>query len=120
MKKLNHRLKKHDIRLYDSQTGKPLKTLKAVDVSDELPEEKEIEPLCLYYTKAQRGEIVQLRQGCCRVHYFTDGIHHETKAESSLSNVAAWTNSTKEKLIELCLKYSPSRMANAERTNREQ
>ena len=32
----------------------------------------------------------------------------EKDVDSALSNWAAWTNSSKERLIELCLKYSPA------------
>jgi len=106
MKTLNHRLKKHDIGLIDSQSGKVLKTQKAVDVSDELTLDADSEPLWLYYTTAERGEIVQLRQGCASVHYFTEWMHRDV--DSALSHWAAWTNSSKERLIELCLKYSPT------------
>jgi len=109
MKTLNHRLKKHDIGLIDSQSGKVLKTQKAVDVSDELTLDADSEPLWLYYTTtAERGEIVQLRQGCAAVHYFTEWMHREKDEDSALSHWAAWTNSSKERLIELCLKYSPT------------
>lgn len=51
MTKLNHKLKKHDIGLVDSQSGKVLKTQKAVDVSDELSLDADSEPLWLYYTE---------------------------------------------------------------------
>lgn len=109
MKTLNHRLKKHDVGLVDSQSGKVLKTQKAVDVSDELSLDADSEPLWLYYTTtAERGEIVQLRQGGASVHYFTKWMHREKDVDSALSNWAAWTNSSKERLIELCLKYSPA------------
>lgn len=108
MTKLNHKLRKYDIGLYDSQTGKVLKTQKAVDVSDELTMDAGVKPLWLYYTTAERGEIVQLRQGCASVHYFTELMHCEKDVDSALSHWAAWTNSTKERLIELCLKYSPT------------
>lgn len=109
MKTLNHRLKKHDIGLVDSQSGKVLKTQKAVDVSDELSLDADSEPLWLYYTTtAERGEIVQLRQGCASVHYFTEWMHRENDADSALSHWAGWTNSSKGRLIDLCLKYSPT------------
>lgn len=109
MKPLNHKLKKHDIGLIDSQSGKVLKTQKAVDASDELTLDADAEPLWLYYTTtAERGEIVQLRQGCASVHYFTRFINRESDGrDTALSHWAIWTNSTKENLIELCLKYSP-------------
>ena len=110
MKKLIHSLKKHDIGLVDSQSGRVLKTEKAVDVSDELSLDADSEPLWLYYTTtAERGEIVQLRQGCASAHYFTSHIHQEKDVDSALSHWAGWTNSSKERLIELCLKYSQSR-----------
>ena len=109
MKTLNHRLKKHDIGLVDSQSGKVLKTQKAVDVSDELSMDADAEPLWLYYTEtAERGEIVQLRQGSISVHYFTNSIQREKDVDSALSHWAVWTNSSKERLIELCLKYPPA------------
>lgn len=109
MKTLNHRLKKHDIGLVDSQSGKVLKTQKAVDVSDELSMDADAEPLWLYYTTtAERGEIVQLRQGSISVHCFTNWIQREKDVDSALSHWAAWTNASKERLIELCLKYSPA------------
>ena len=109
MKTLNDRLKKHDIGLVDSHSRKVLKTQKAVDVADELSLEADSEPLWLYYTTtAERGEIVQLRQGGASVHYFTKWMHREKDVDSALSNWAAWTNSSKERLIELCLKYSPA------------
>lgn len=109
MTKLNPRLKKHDIGLVDSQTGKVLKTQKAIDVSDELPL---LPPgssaLRLYYTTAQRGQIVQLRLGSTSVHYFTEAIHREKDLPSALTYWATWTGSSKAKLIELCLKYAPA------------
>lgn len=108
MTKLNHKLKKHDIGLVDSQSGKVLKTQKAINVSDELNLDADSKPLLLYYTTAKRGEIVQLRQGYAAVHYFTEWIHREKDVNSALSHWATWTNSSKERLIELCLKYSPA------------
>lgn len=89
--------------LYDSDTGKKLKTLKAVDVSDELPPSES--PLVLLYTRAVKGPIVQLVHGCSRVHYFLPHLPYQDREDSALSNFAHYTKTTRAHLIELCLKH---------------
>lgn len=111
MKVLNHKAKKHDIGLYDCDTGKSLNTLKAVDVSDDLLIPKGEEKLLLYYTRSKRGQIVQLRYGCARVFYIVEYIAAEVGRDSALSHYKAWTGATKERLAYLCLKYAPTRKA---------
>ena len=110
MKTLKHRQKQHDIGMYDSATGKDLKTIRAVDVTDECPPSGD--KLILLYTKAVRGEIVQIRHGCARTHYFTERIHREDNEHSAMDNFAVWVKTTRAHLIELFRKNSPS-LANA-------
>ena len=109
MKILKHRKKEHSTDLYDSATGKDLKTARAVDVTDELP--PGADPLVLLYTKAKRGEIVQLRMGSARTHYFMDGIRREDSEDSNLNHFALWARTTRAHLIELCLNNSPFQKA---------
>lgn len=94
--------------LYDWVTGKDCKTLKVVDVSESVEVPKGKEGLTLLYTKDRNGEIVQLRNGCSRVHYHTASIAMEEHRDSALIHTANWLGTTKKKLIELCLKHSPS------------
>lgn len=55
-----------EMDLYDSDTGE---TLIADVVQDIASLDKPIE---LWYCKAKRGPIVQIRYGCSRIHYFYD------------------------------------------------
>lgn len=107
MKTLKHRQKQHDIEMYDSATGKDLKTIRAVDVTDECPPSGD--KLILLYTKAVRGEIVQIRHGCARTHYFTEHIHREDNEHSALGSFALWAKTTRAHLIEMCIANSPSK-----------
>lgn len=109
MKLLDHAHKDHSTGLVDSQTGKSLKTLKVVDLSDEIPPTT-FGGLRLYYTNAKQGEIVQLVQTKgispgVQLHYFVDYISKELERPSSLDSMAIWTGATKEQLVAACIKY---------------
>ena len=106
MTTLKHRQKQHDIGMYDSATGKDLKTIRAVDITDECPPCGDT--ITLLYTKAIRGEIVQIRVGNTRTHCFTEHIHREDNEHSALGNFALWAKTTRAHLIELCRKNSPA------------
>jgi hypothetical protein len=95
--------KDHDTNLYDSDNGKNLKTLRAVDVSNELPPSRS--PLILLYVKAVKGPIVQLVHGCSRVHYFLQHLPYQDREDSALSDFARYAKTTRAHLIELCLKH---------------
>lgn len=58
-----------DLGLYDSDTGETLQPTKVVDVSEL---QTWSDKAFLVYTEAKRGRIVQLQQGCARIHYFYD------------------------------------------------
>lgn len=106
MKTLKHRNKKHDIGLFDSQTGKSLKTIKAVDVTDDLPKKMN---LVLLYTKALRGPIVQLGWGgCAHVHYFLNSMDGELHRESVLDGIADEAGIPKKRLIDICKEHQPA------------
>lgn len=57
-----------DVGLYDSDTGESLKAEKIVDVTPPGADDNSV----LVFTRAQRGRIVQLQQGCLQIHYFMD------------------------------------------------
>ncbi len=95
--------KDHDTDLYDSDTGKNVKTLRAVDVSDELPPSDS--PLILRYAKVVKGPIVQLVHGCSRVHYLFQNLPYQDREDSAMSNFAHYTRTTRANLIALCLKH---------------
>lgn len=105
MKTLKHRRAEYSTGLYDSDTGKDLKTIRAVDVSEECPQSEE--PVLLLYTKTKRGEIVQIQHGGARIHYFMEWICDEDNELSALGNFALWAKTTRAHLIELCQKHSP-------------
>jgi len=94
--------------LYDWKTDKVCETTKAVDVTAELGMPLGDDHLLLLYTEDRNGEIVQMRHGCSSLHYHTESIDREENADSALSNMAHWCGTTKKKLIEICIKHSPT------------
>lgn len=103
MKTLNHKLKKHDTGLADSDTGRAIKTLKAVDLTKECGGK----PTFLLYAKARRGPLVQIKQGCSSVHYFLWEIHRELQRDSVLQNVASYCKMPMTDLIQLIQTHAP-------------
>lgn len=52
--------------LYDSDAGESIKADVVQDIASL------DEPITLFYARAQRGRIVQVRYGASRIHYFYD------------------------------------------------
>lgn len=103
--------KKQDIGLYDSDTGRSLKVKHAVDLSDETPNKSK---LTLLYTKAVRGEIVQIVSEGAFIHYFTQALKTLNLEREGIANFAHWAGMTAEGLRSLCLKHSPANKGKVE------
>jgi hypothetical protein len=105
----------NDIGLYDSATGKTLNTLKAVDITDECPGLEPGDRAMLLFTEAQRGRIVQMREGpsdaCAMIDFFVDELDREMHVRPMDDTFGVWARRwgvSRDVLRNLIEKHAPA------------
>ena len=103
--------KKHNPGIYDSETGKDCVAEKVVNITSDCPGASKQNGCILIFTRAKRGRIVQIRQGCSNVHFFVGELDSEMRVAprddtfGSRANMLGLDKSALRELIEM---HAPS------------
>lgn len=103
--------KRYDLGLYDAKTGADLKTLRAVDVSEECPVREWPEDKAIFlFGKAVRGRLCKMTLGGASIHFFVDELEKEMNAaprDDTFGQWAKWLGHKKANLKIMIQRLAP-------------
>ena len=104
--------KSHKVSMYDSATDEPLKTLKAVDFTEDCRGGLEKgEKARFLFTRAKRGRIVVIEYEPCRIHFFVEELDREMRCaprDDTFGSTAETLGLTKVKLRKMIEQHAPA------------
>lgn len=97
---------------YDSDTDKSLRTLKAVDFTEDCTTglEKD-EKAVLLFTRAKRGRIVVIKHGAISIHFFVDELDKEMRCaprDDTFGSTARMLGLKKTELRKMIEQHTPA------------
>lgn len=113
--------KEHDPGLYDSATGKTLRTEKVVDVTEDCPLATRTHRAVLLFTRAKRGRIVQVTHPYpgktymgAHTHFFVDEMRRPVaERDDTLASCAQMCGLSRASLIDLIEQHAPKSTVSA-------
>ena len=104
--------KSHKVSMYDSATDESLKTLKAVDFTEDCRGGLEKgDEARLLFTRARRGRIVVIEYGPCRIHFFVEELDREMRCaprDDTFGSTAETLGLKKTELRKLIEQHAPA------------
>lgn len=101
-----------DVYLYDSDTGKDLKTQATEDITHWCPKANQDDPVILLFTKSVRGRIVQIQQPRQKrhIHFYVDKLDQEMSRpprDDTFGSTAERLGLTKNELRAVIERFAP-------------